>query len=169
MAIYHYTFYVKLSYQEILSCSKNGLVFGCQGGFLEGAFSYISTNGVTSDFHYPYKAEKDGKNSDCALENNSNKMRVRIRKFTFIESKSCTDLKLALKRQPVAIGIAGFPLIFYGKGVFDNCKATDKHDHAVLLIGFKEGKGWKIKNSWGKTWGEEGYGWLADGNTCKLC
>ena len=154
MSIYHYTFFIKLSYQEILSCSKNGLTFGCLGGFLEGTFSYIISEGVTSNFHYPYIGqEEDGRNADCKLDKKFHKKIVKIRNFTFISSKSCTDVKLALKRQPITVGITGFPLIYYGKGVFNNCKPTDVHDHAVLLVGFKEGKGWKIKNSWGKNWG----------------
>lgn len=65
--------------------------------------------------------------------------------------------------------MTGFPLLYYKKGVFDGCKQSDKVDHAVLLVGYKAGKGWKFKNSWGIRWGQDGYGWLKDGNTCKIC
>jgi C1A family cysteine protease len=35
-------------------------------------------------------------------------------------------------------------------------------DHAVLIVGWDDQrKAWKIKNSWGTTWGEGGFGWVA--------
>jgi C1A family cysteine protease len=42
-------------------------------------------------------------------------------------------------------------------------------DHAVVIVGYKSGMGWRIKNSWGSQWGEEGFGWIAEGNTCGIC
>jgi aminopeptidase C len=41
-------------------------------------------------------------------------------------------------------------------------------NHAVLLVGIVSGN-WKIKNSWGVKWGENGYIRLAPGNTCGIC
>jgi C1A family cysteine protease len=47
--------------------------------------------------------------------------------------------------------------------------ATHIIDHAVVLIGYKSGVGWKIKNSWGPDWGMKGYAWIKDGNNCGIC
>jgi hypothetical protein len=38
-----------------------------------------------------------------------------------------------------------------------------------MLIGYKSGLGWKIKNSWGTSWGMKGFAYLAEGNTCGIC
>ena len=40
--------------------------------------------------------------------------------------------------------------------------ADQKLDHRVLLVGWDDSQGaWKIKNSWGTTWGMDGYMWIA--------
>lgn len=49
---------------------------------------------------------------------------------------------------------------FYLSGIYDNCVPMDPIDHAVVVIGYDPKKGWRIKNSWGMYWGEDGYGWV---------
>jgi aminopeptidase C len=39
----------------------------------------------------------------------------------------------------------------------------------VLLIGYSQGIGWKIKNSWGSDWGENGYAWIDEQKNCGIC
>ena len=41
-------------------------------------------------------------------------------------------------------------------------------DHGVLVVGATDDY-WKVKNSWGASWGENGYIRLARGNTCAVC
>lgn len=44
----------------------------------------------------------------------------------------------------------------YTNGIFSDrvCSSTD---HAVLIVGY-DSTSWKIKNSWGTTWGDKGFG-----------
>merc|ERR1712154_431236 len=54
----------------------------------------------------------------------------------------------------------------YSSGVFSGTCGT-KVDHGVLVVGYGEEKGkkyWKVKNSWGATWGMKGYI-----NICRDC
>lgn len=60
----------------------------------------------------------------------------------------------------------GSSFIFYEGGIFSNCAKT--LNLAVLLVG-KTDQYWKLQNSWGTDWGEEGYIRIASGNTCGIC
>lgn len=62
----------------------------------------------------------------------------------------------------------------YKKGVYyeKDCP-IDQRNHAVSIVGYgndrKLGDYWIIRNSWGKTWGKQGYGLFARGdNTCGI-
>jgi hypothetical protein len=84
-----------------------------------------------------------------------------------IKKGDCEELMKKLQHHPIAVGIAGRAILYYKRGVVKNCdKAIN---HAVLVVGKEAGKGWKIKNSWGKNWGEEGYGWISEENNCQIC
>ena len=52
------------------------------------------------------------------------------------------------------------------KGIFADC--NDNINHSITVIGFTDDY-WIVKNSWAKSWGEDGYIRLKMGNTCGIC
>lgn len=67
--------------------------------------------------------------------------------------------------QPVAVSINAGPLKKYASGVYkSNLALPCKHEpnHWMLLVGYgrdeeKKRNFWKLQNSWGVGWGQQGY------------
>jgi cathepsin S len=67
----------------------------------------------------------------------------------------------------VAVAVDALYWAFYKTGIFADCSGEGVN-HGVLVTGVAIDH-WKIKNSWGIEWGDQGYIKLARGNTCSIC
>uniref|UniRef100_A0A0D3A0E7 Peptidase C1A papain C-terminal domain-containing protein n=1 Tax=Brassica oleracea var. oleracea TaxID=109376 RepID=A0A0D3A0E7_BRAOL len=82
--------------------------------------------------------------------------------YETIPSNDEEALLKAVSQQPVSTVIDGSGYVFkyYSGGVFDGECGTEM-SHAVAIVGYginEEGtKYWLVKNSWGESWGENGY------------
>ena len=146
---------IDLAEQELVDCA--GLKYGsmgCNGGQMEGAFKFIIENGQCAASSYPYTA-KDGTCHSCSA---------------VAHATSCYDvkpndqlsLKAAVAKQPVAVAIEADTKYFqsYSGGVLTSSSCGTSLDHGVLAVGYGEENGqkyWLVKNSWGTSWGDQGY------------
>lgn len=81
--------------------------------------------------------------------------------FYDVQANSESALIKAVNQQPVAVAIEANQVAFqlYGGGIITK-ECGSAVDHGVLLVGYGSENGvkfWKIKNSWGPAWGENGY------------
>ena len=145
-----------LSEQMEVDCSISN--YGCRGGFMHTAFEDImAMDGICLEKDYTYFARKGA----CSLD----KPRVpgtALFGHNFILSHSIDALKKGVNKRPISIALNGDSrdFLFYGGGIIDNPLLSTRINHAVLLVGYSEEDKipyWIIKNSWGKTWGEDGY------------
>lgn len=144
--------------QELVDCSK-GQNEGCNGGFMLAAFSWLQksaqSGGMASEASYPYTAV-DGscKSKQATLVAGSTG-------FTgHKEYTTCDALESRLCVGPASIGVAADDSWqLYTSGVLkDASSCSGQIDHGVFVTGFDaSAKTWSVKNSWGKSWGENGY------------
>merc|ERR1712130_555260 len=83
--------------------------------------------------------------------------------------RSTASLKSALTLGPVSVAIEADQMAFqmYAGGILSSGCGTNL-DHGVLAVGYGDGF-FKVKNSWGSSWGASGYVQISDaGNTCGI-
>lgn len=145
------------SEQELVACDDSDS--GCNGGLMDQAFTWISKNGgICSEQSYPYTAAA-GTRGTC-------KKSCKPIAGTAVKSHkdvACSDKAMmsALNKGPVSIAIEADKSAFqlYKGGVLTNTACGIKLDHGVLAVGYGATPSpyYKVKNSWGATWGEGGY------------
>ncbi|CAD8169962.1 unnamed protein product [Paramecium octaurelia] len=144
-----------LSEQQLVDCDK-GTNDGCNGGFENLGIQWAKKNGLTTDKQYPYQGVQ---NKQCKYSSGQYKP-------SGYQVVSADNMYTALSYQPITVAVDANSWQNYKSGVFTKCTYKSLN-HAVLATGFQEDGVWIIKNSWGTSWGEQGYIRLpATGNPC---
>jgi len=145
-----------LSEQQLIDCSSDYGNNGCSGGSMDLAFKYVIDNGLCLNNSYPYIGE-EGICKECDSV-------VNINNYTDIKPNNEHILKKTVSLQPVSVAIQANKrsFQFYKSGVYSDLECGTQLDHGVLVVGygydnFYDKEYWIVKNSWGESWGENGY------------
>ncbi|XP_037531393.1 cathepsin O [Nematolebias whitei] len=159
----------QLSVQQVVDCSYNNE--GCSGGSPSQALSWLKQSKVklVPQSEYPYKAETgichffpltyDG----VALKNYT------VHNFSGQEEAMMGEL---VQSGPLVVVVDAVSWQDYLGGIIQHHCSSRWSNHAVLVVGYDttgEIPFWIVQNSWGTTWGNEGYVYVQIGaNVCGI-
>jgi len=145
-----------LAEQQLVDCSAKFGNQGCNGGLMDDAFKYlISVKGQEPTSAYPYTA----KQGLCKF--NAGNIVASISGYADVAKNSCAQLLTAAAKQVVSVAIDAQNIQSYKSGIFSNANCGTSLDHGVSVVGYGADSSntpyWIVRNSWGATWGEQGY------------
>jgi len=156
-----------LSTQELVDCTgSGGRRDGCKGGDPAAAYKVIEQlGGIEAESSYKYTA----KNGNC--EFSKSKVAAKITDFNSVGRGSESSMKSYVSATgPLSVCVDANSWNSYQSGVMTSC--GNSVDHCVQVVGFGTSGStdyWKVRNSWGESWGESGFMRLAIGkNLCKI-
>lgn len=151
-----------LSEQQILSCRTPG--YGCEGGTAEWAWDHVKREGAVLETCMPYRANdtapcvEDG----CVKYATTNRWEDIPNVVEAIKEK-------VLNHGPVTTAFTVYnDFRYYTGGCYEHA-GDDPINHLVVIVGWDDnmcgGEGaWLIKNSWGTSWGMNGYFYIKYGS-----
>ena len=159
---------LSLSEQQLVDCSHNGNL-GCMGGMMDRAFTWTETHPLETEQDYPYQ----GWTIFHGYREDASKGKVAAQSFVDVTPQDSDALKAAIAQGPVSVAIQANQKVFqrYSGGIITADCGT-KLDHGVLAVGYGTDNGtpyYKVKNSWGADWGEDGYVRIAITDGAGMC
>lgn len=170
------------SAQQLLDCSYykyiiNGVIgnLGCRGGYDYLTLYYAYQYGIQQASSYNAYS---GSVRSCSYSSSKVVTRVTGIYTASLAIGDYAAMKNIVLKQPLMVYMyVTSDLYSYVSGIYTgpNCSSSKKScplgiNHAVTIVGFGSDAGvpyWIVKNSWGPSWGENGYFRIAMGqNTC---
>lgn len=161
---------VSLSEQELVSCDTTDS--GCQGGLMNSAYEWLLTNkggSIVTEASYPYTS---GGGSAPACDATKGTVGATIKGHYNIYHEEDQMKAWISEHGPLSLAVDASAWQLYMGGVMTTCGGSSL-DHGVLIVGYQfEATAtpyWIFKNSWGASWGEAGYIYIAYGSNQCLC
>mmetsp|Transcript_1478 Transcript_1478/g.1620 ORF Transcript_1478/g.1620 Transcript_1478/m.1620 type:complete len:322 (-) Transcript_1478:33-998(-) len=154
----------KLSEQELVDCVPT--CSGCGGGLANLAYDWLVANSFCSETSYPYEA------ADLSCRKSACEGKATDSGSGLVTSGEKGILSKIQNDGPVSVSVDASTWHSYTGGILSSC--TMNTNHAVVVVAFEpathdEPAAWRIRNSWGSSYGEQGHIRVqAFKNTCNI-
>jgi C1A family cysteine protease len=164
-----------LSPQQLVDCApEDNVCYGCDGGnyvtLWRNGKGYATKNYIATAASYEYTA----KTETCVTTGTTAVFKADgVIQLSRNNAATDEEIKALVRKQPVSVSISAGCRAFssYKSGILtasacvSGCDSP-RIDHAVLIVGFgvdasTQQEFWIVQNSWGTSWGEEGFVRLA--------
>ena len=156
-----------LATQQIVSCDSASegydddiSNYGCDGGNTETAYEYVEkVGGLQLAKKYAYISGVTEESESCDVD--EDKLVITVSKYYTIDNED-DMIDYVLSTGPLSVCLDASDWSSYVEGIVSSC--TSVPNHCVQVVGVDTSNNyWKVRNSWGTDWGEEGYIYLKTG------
>ncbi|XP_019376603.1 PREDICTED: cathepsin O [Gavialis gangeticus] len=159
----------ELSVQQVIDCSYNN--YGCSGGSTVSALNWLNQTQVklVKNSEYSFK----GQTGLCHYFSLSD-FGVSITGYAAYDFSGQEEemMRKLVHWGPLAVTVDAISWQDYLGGIIQHHCSSGKANHAVLVTGFDRTgiiPYWIVRNSWGRTWGIDGYARIKiGGNMCGI-
>lgn len=167
------------SAQELVSCNTASPNQGCNGGNTYVALAYLMSPGVVDEACYPYlQTTMDTAacvNVTTVCPGTGVPDRVTISGRSHLANPTVADMQQAIMAHgPITASFLTYDdFMSYRSGVYTHSTGSYLGGHAVAIVGWgtdpSAGDYWICENSWGASWGEQGFFRIRRGtNECDI-
>merc|ERR1712000_437851 len=158
---------ITLAPQELVDCTgSGGRRNGCNGGDPSAAYKVVEQlGGIERESSYSYTA----RNGNCRFSRSS--VAARVSSYQSVGRGSESSMKSYVGSSgPLSVCVDANSWHNYRSGVMTSC--GNSVDHCVQIVGYGDyssGSYWKVRNSWGTSFGESGHLRIKIGNNlCRI-
>jgi C1A family cysteine protease len=168
---------IDLSEQHLVCDGTYGDI---DGGYEFGAISFFKNNGLVTESELPYTAQNTSPH--WPLQASWQERSFKISAYDTWITATTENIKNNLKSYgPLVTGMNAYTDWYWPTGVSGTLAMPRGYavlpdgkingaNHGVVVVGYNDnaalasGGYWIVKNSWGSTWGDEGYGYILYGD-----
>lgn len=139
------------------------VMFDGAGTKIRDAFKIMKTHGAARDRLWPFSRTLPDSRNEQSIRQDA--LRHRIGSYYSLDNKNTDELRQTLaKVGPFVVGVPVFSNWnrIGSDGVIPDPRGAQVGGHAILVVGYDDAKKrFKIQNSWRRSWGDRGYGYIS--------